>query len=225
VKASEELIELKRVTKQSCADRSTFQAKVPGRMRSRAFRLLVAAAFPLLLLLAGCGGGTIASNNASNGTFSITPGSVSIDTNCAGCNAKSSSGGAVEQFSATLVSGGAATVTWSISAGGDANSGRGSIDSSTGQYIPPSYLTADRVQVTVTAALTSNPSLKASTVVTITPGFLQPLTPENAALGANGALTVTGYIAEAGGSTGITWNLANKSNGTSGGQGSLGTPT
>jgi hypothetical protein len=225
VKASEELIELKRVTKQSCADQSTFLAKVPGRARSRAFRLLVAAAFPLLLLLAGCGGGTIASNNASNGTFSITPGSVSIDTNCAGCNAKSSSGGAVEQFSATLVSGGAATVTWSISAGGDANSGRGSIDSSTGQYIPPSYLTADRVQVTVTAALTSNPSLKASTVVTITPGFLQPLTPENAALGANGALTVTGYIAEAGGSTGITWNLANKSNGTSGGQGSLGTPT
>jgi hypothetical protein len=179
-----------------------------------------------MLVLAGCGGGTsISANTAANGTFSINPGQAAIDTNCVGCNAKSSSGGAVEQFSATLTSGTAAGVTWSTSAGGDTNSGRGTINATTGQYTPPSYLTANSVQVTVTAKLNSDPSVMASTVVTITPGFLQPLTPENAALGANGTLTVTGFIAEAGGTTGISWNLANTATGTTGGLGTLGTPT
>ncbi len=186
--------------------------------------MFAAAAFPLLFVLAGCGGGAVA-NTASNGTFTIAPGSASIDTNCVGCNGKNSSGGSVEQFTATLSSGGAAAVTWSTSGGGDANSGRGTIDATTGQYTPPSYLTADSVQVTITAALNSSPAVKASSVITVTPGFLQPLTPENAALGANGTLTVTGYIAESGGATGISWNLSNTATGTSGGLGSLGTPT
>ena len=65
-----------------------------------------------------------------------------IDTNCTGCNATNSSGASVEQFTATLASGGAATVTWKVS-GGDANSGAGTITAS-GQYTPPSYLTADQ---------------------------------------------------------------------------------
>jgi hypothetical protein len=43
----------------------------------------------------------------------------------------------------------------------------------------------------------------------VTPGFLQPLTPENAALGANGQVTVTGYLAEAGGYAGINFALSN----------------
>jgi hypothetical protein len=45
-------------------------------------------------------------------------------------------------------------VTWKVS-GGDANSGAGTITAS-GQYTPPSYLTADSVPVTVTATLASN---------------------------------------------------------------------
>ena len=84
--------------------------------------------------------------NPSNGTFSIAPGTVTIDTNCTGCNATNSSGASVEQFTATLAGGGAASVTWKVS-GGDANSGAGTINAS-GQYTPPSYLTADSVQVT-----------------------------------------------------------------------------
>jgi hypothetical protein len=56
----------------------------------------------------------------------------------------------------------------------------------------------------------------------VTPGFLSPLSPENAALGASGTLTVTGYIAEAGGSTGINYAVSNSATGSSGGQGSLG---
>jgi hypothetical protein len=60
-----------------------------------------------------------------------------------------------------------------------------------------------------------------ATVLTVTPGFLQPLTPENAALSANGSIAITGFLAEAGGTTGINFELANSANGQSGGQGSL----
>lgn len=187
-----------------------------------AVRMLAAVAVPVLLLLASCGGGSVAGGGSANSTFSISPGTASIDTNCTGCNSTNSSGTAVEQFTATLNSGGAANVTWSAT-GGDANSGAGTVNSTSGQYTPPSYLTANSVRVIVTATLVSNPSIKASTVITVTPGFLQPLTPENAALGANGTLTVTGYLAEAGGTLGITFGLSSTANGTSGGQGSLGT--
>ena len=159
---------------------------------------------------------------SSNGTFSVSPGTAAIDTNCTGCNATNSSGATLEQFSATLSGGGAASVTWSVS-GGDANSGPGTITTS-GQYTPPPYLTANSVQVTVTATLTSGTGAgtKASAVVTITPGFLQPLTPENVALGSGGTVTITGYIAEAGGSTGINYAVSNTSTGSGGGQGSVG---
>jgi hypothetical protein len=181
-------------------------------------RGLAFAMIPALCLLAGCGGGTVAAN-PSNGTFSITPGTASIDTNCTGCNAANSSGASVEQFTAKLASGGAATVTWKVS-GGDANSGAGTITAS-GQYTPPSYLTADSVSVIVTA--TMNTSTTATAVLTLTPGFLQPLTPENAALGTNATLKITGYLAEAGGHLGITYALSSTASGSSGGQGSLGT--
>jgi hypothetical protein len=176
----------------------------------------------MVLAMAGCGGG--ASANSTNPMFSISPGMTSIDTNCTGCNATNSGGMPVEQFSAALSSGGAASVTWTVT-GGDANTGAGTIDKTTGQYTPPSYLTGDSVQVTVTATLNSNASTTATAVVTVTPGFLQPLKPENMALGANGTVTVTGYIAEAGGSTGINYAVSNSATGSSGGQGSLGMPS
>jgi hypothetical protein len=182
-------------------------------LRLRIFAVLLA---PVLLVAAGCGGGGV-SADPSNATFSISPGMGELDTNCTGCNATSAQGRAVEQFTATLTGGGAAGVTWAVS-GGDANSGPGSINAS-GQYTPPSYLTADRVQVIVTATLAAN---EATAVLTVTPGFLQPLTPENGALGANGQMTVTGYLAEAGGTLGINYTIAGTATGGSGGQGSLG---
>jgi hypothetical protein len=182
-------------------------------------RTLVAAAVPVLVLLAGCGGS--ASGGGGGGTFSVSPGTISIDTNCTGCNAGSNTTGqAVEQFTATLSSGGAATVTWSVS-GGDASSGPGTISAS-GQYTPPGYLTANSVQVKVTATLTTGTGSASSATVTVTPGFLEPLSPENAALGANGSVTVSGYIAEAGGTTGINYAISNSATGSSGGQGTLG---
>ena len=180
---------------------------------------------PLLVsfaaLLAGCGAGPVTATS-SGSAFTITPGSALIDTNCTGCNAVSSRGTSVHHFSAALNSGQPANVTWSVG-GGDPISGAGSINGE-GQYRPPSYLTRNSAEVLITAALKSNPTVHASARLTLTPGFLQPLTPENVALGANGTTTITGFVAESGGSNGIQFALANTPSGDGGGQGTLGTP-
>ncbi len=187
---------------------------VAARWPLRAVALLLT---PVLVVAAGCSAGQVAADS-SNATFSISPSTNFIDTNCTGCNGTSAQGKSVEQFTATLTSGGPATVTWTVT-GGDANSGPGSI-SENGQYTPPPYLTTDRVAVVVTATL--NPTTTATAVLSVTPGFLQPMTPENAALGANGQLNLTGYMAEAGGYTNINYALSSTPTGSTGGQGSLG---
>ena len=169
--------------------------------------------------LAGCGGDRTLAANAANATFALSPDVSIIDTNCTGCNGTNAHGAAVHQFKATLTNGGPAAVKWSLS-GGDAIAGTGSI-STTGQYTPPSFLSADQVEVFVTATLIADPAIRATSSLTLTPGFLQPLTPENVALGANGTVTVTGYLAEAGGSSGIRFALSDSATGTNGGQGTL----
>jgi hypothetical protein len=171
-------------------------------------------------MLAGCGTATVTANSV-NATFAISPGVAAIDTNCTGCNATNARGLAVHRFSAKLAAGSAAPVTWSVS-GGDATAGPGKITSA-GEYTPPGYLTADRAQVVVTARLATDPRVAASAQITVTPGFLQPLTPENVTLGANGTVTVTGKLAVAGGNAGIRFGLADSTAGA--GQGTLGPAT
>ena len=78
--------------------------------------------------------------------------------------------------------------------------------------------------MSVTATSTTNSADEAIATVTVTPGFLEPLAPENVALGSGGSFTLTGYIAEAGGTTGINYAVSSTSTGSSGGQGSLSTP-
>jgi hypothetical protein len=211
------------VTSQGRRRKSSASGGFSHLLRQWPARIFAAAVFPTVFAVAGCGGGVASTSTSSNGTFSISPPSATIDTNCTGCNTTNSSGTAVEQFSAMLSGGGAATVTWAVS-GGDANTGAGTITTS-GQYTPPPYLTANSVQVTVTATLSTSSTTKASATVTVTPGFLQPLTPENVALSSAGTVTITGYIAEAGGSTGINYAVSSSPSGSSGGQGSVGTPT
>jgi hypothetical protein len=181
-----------------------------------------AIAAALVLLLAGCGTAAVTANPA-NSTFAITPGSAAIDTNCTGCNATDARGLPVHKFTANLARGGTAEVTWSVS-GGDTSAGAGKINAA-GAYSPPSYLTTDQVKVVVTARLTADPRVVASTEITVTPGFLQPLKPENVALGANQTATLTGHLAVAGGSAGIRFALANSATGNGGGQGSLSATT
>jgi hypothetical protein len=194
--------------------------EVCARTRKPALRLAAILLPPVLLVVAGCAAGGVTAD-PSNASFNISPGTAIIDTNCTGCNTASNQGTSVEQFTAKLTDGGPAPIAWSVT-GGDSNSGPGSINSA-GQYTPPSYITADRVQVVVTATL--NASTTATAVITVTPGFLQPLTPENAALGANGQVTVTGLLAEAGGEDGISFALSNSATGSTGGQGTLGATT
>ena len=191
------------------------RGRTPAFTRSlRALLLLL----PAVAALSGCGGWMSAASsaiNSSHALFSISPGVTAIDTNCTGCNR-----GVAQSFAATLASGAAAEVLWSLPAAGN----YGAIDAATGRYTPPAYLSADSLQVPVTASLRSNPAETATATITVTPGFLQPLTPENFAVGASGTVRVTGYLAEAGGTAGVTFRLADTPSGTGSGQGSLSVP-
>lgn len=186
---------------------------VAGRRVAWAARVTGLVFIPLLFVLAGCGGGALA-GSSSSGAFAVSPGTATIDTNCSGCN-----DGTAELFSAS----GSGSVSWSVS-GGDATAGPGTI-STAGVYIPPPYLTADSVQVTITATQNSGAQSRASAAITLTPGFLQPLTPENVAVGAGAGLTIVGYVAEAGGTDGISYALSSSAAGLGSGQGSLSAPS
>jgi hypothetical protein len=155
---------------------------------------------PLAVFVAGCGsmGSYVAPQ--SNAAFSIHTSNSSVNTN-----------GQV-RFAATLADGAPAAVKWTISDGqNDSTIGQGMIDP-TGMYTPPAALDRDSADVKVTAQLQSDTSKTASTIVQITPGFLQPLAPENAALTAGATVTVTGQIAEV--SSGeVHWHLSNSARG------------
>jgi hypothetical protein len=193
----------------------------PRSRRSALILLWLVAAGPAVMMLAGCGASNVAANTQS-GALVIAPGSAVLDTNCTGCNATDSHGNPVLKFSAHPAQSASAAVTWSIT-GGDPAAGPGRIDAA-GRYTPPSYLTADRAEVQVTATLIANPTLNATIPISLTPGFLQPLTPENVALGPQGSVTLTGRLAQAGGHADIHFALANSSSGLSGGQGTLTLP-
>ena len=111
---------------------------------------------------------------------------------------------------------------WSVS-GGDPDAGSGTINAA-GQYTPPTYLTRDRADVVVTATLKSDPNIRAESLLSVTPGFLQPLTPENMALAPNGSVTITGWLAESGGPSDIHFALSSTPSGGSGGEGTLSVP-
>jgi len=176
----------------------------------------------VLPTLAGCGAAA-GSVKAVNAALAVTPGISSFDTNCTGCNATNPRGEAVQRLAALTANGNSVPVTWSVS-GGDRVAGAGAIDAD-GRYTPPGYLTADHSEVIVTARLVSNPKVSASARLTISPGFLQPLSPENAAVGPGGTVTVTGKLAVAGGQAGIHFALAGASAGAGAAPGTLGTTT
>jgi len=184
-----------------------------------ALSLLLAGALPLVV--AGCGAAG-ASSSFEAGALAVSPGTASLDTNCTGCNAVDAHGNPVLRFAARSAQGTPASVAWSVTGGDDA-AGPGSIDA-TGRYTPPSFLTKDQVQVQVTAAVPGNPSMAGRSTITLTPGFLQPLTPENVALGPMGTVTLTGRLAQAGGHTDIRFALAGAADSSAGGTGSLSVP-
>jgi len=131
-------------------------------------------------------------------------------------------------FSATLADGqpaGPSGIIWSVS-GGDPRAGAGRI-SADGIYTPPSYLTREAVtvSVSVSAALIGNVGrLTDSAELTVTPGFLQPLTPGNLSLEPGGTVTVMGSMTEVGGSGSIRFTLASDAEGTPSTAGTLSEP-
>ena len=196
------------------------RARLGRKSRGRlAAGLLLAGVLPLAL--AGCGVAGVAAN-PQVGALEIRPGTAAIDTNCTGCNAVDRHGNPVLQMAARTGLGSVPAVTWSA-AGGDPSAGAGSIDAA-GRYKPPTYLTKDVVQVQVTASVVANPSLGGGATITLRPGFLQPLTPENVALGPMGTVTLTGRLAEAGGRAEIHFALAGSADGSAAGSGSLSAP-
>jgi len=171
---------------------------------------------PAVLVVAGCGGRVSASgaNSAQSlSSLSIQASVARIDTN------------RTARYTATLADGEPATVEWSVT-GGDPSAGAGSI-SRDGIYTPPSYLTQDAVTVKVSAVLagrTMSAPPSDTTALTVTPGFLQPLTPGNLSLGANGSVTISGSMTEVGGSGGVRFTLASDAAGTPSTAGTLSSP-
>ncbi|QNI32505.1 hypothetical protein H7849_00270 [Alloacidobacterium dinghuense] len=149
------------------------------------------------MLAAGCGTIPV----TSGGGFAISSAAATVATT------------GQLRLSATMPDGASAAVNWSVSTAHNGTPlGAGSIDA-TGLYTPPNALSADSVPVEVTAHLQSDPSRTASETITVTPGFLQPLLPENAALSPGGTLEVSAQIAEVDAGT-VRWSLSDGTMGT-----------
>jgi hypothetical protein len=162
-------------------------------MPKRLSRQTAIALPALLIFAAGCGSQFTKVNAGS--VLAIITGAASVTSN-----------GQVK-LSAVLASGETAAVSWSIESGDNASSlGEGRIDSS-GIYTPPGALSRNSVQVHIAARLVSDPTVIASSVITVTPGFVQSLLPENAALTPGGTLDVTAEIAEVNAGS-VEWSLS-----------------
>jgi len=160
------------------------------------------------MVVAGCGGRVSASGVTAESSISIHAATTHLDT------------GKTTRLTASLDNGEPAQVEWTLS-GGDPRAGAGSI-SADGVYTPPSYLTRDAVAVRVNAILAGQPGAASdSATITVTPGFLQPLTPGNLAIGPGGSVTISGSTTEVGGSGGIRFSVASDSAGTPSSAGTL----
>ncbi|MBV8630194.1 MAG: hypothetical protein JOZ83_04670 [Silvibacterium sp.] len=160
------------------------------------------ASASLLLLVAGCGTSQLAGIAASSGAVSITPSSTTVSSN-----------GQVK-LTALLPSGDPAPVHWTISAGENAPSlGQGHIDAS-GVYTPPGALSRNSILVHIQAHLDGNASAIATAAISVNPGFVQSLLPQNAALTAGAALEATAEIAEVNAGS-VKWALSSSPSGNS----------
>ncbi len=170
-------------------------------MRLARLHALAFGLAPALLIVAGCGGRVSAFGGLTAARVSIHVASSRVDTNGS------------TRLTALLADGNAAKVRWSVW-GGDPRAGAGRV-SADGVYTPPSYLTRDAVTVQVRAQLVDATGGTASDAaeLTVTPGFLQPLTPGNLSVGPGGSVTISGSMTEVGGSAGIRFLLAESSNG------------
>ena len=162
-------------------------------MRNFSLRLLLSVAPITLLLASGCGAVSSASSRAQ--ALVIRSDKDILDTTH------------TDQLTATFASGASAAVKWKISRGqNEAALGQGTITAA-GKYAPPPLLSQDRVSVEITATERNDPSASATYQLTVTPGFVQVLTPETASLAPGGTVQVKGEIAEINAGA-VRWSLA-----------------
>ena len=108
------------------------------------------------------------------------------------------------QFSAAALSGNnSVPVLWTVS-GGDDETGPGSIDAA-GLYTPPPYMRAASVTVEVTAALASDPTIRASDTIRVSPAI--SLAPQNIAATPGSQTRIYASIAQVGAGS-VAWQLA-----------------
>lgn len=159
-------------------------------------RLLLAL---LASLAAGCGSVNYPGAAGSSG-LSLHAAGTSVSTN-----------GQVA-LHATLPSGEAAPVVWRIASGTNSPTlGEGHVDA-TGTYTAPGSLSADHATVSVEAVLRTNPQVAASLVLTVEPGFVQPLLPQEMALPPGATAEATAQIAEVNAGN-VKWSLASTPSG------------
>src|SRR6202050_979963 len=145
--------------------RRATSARIDGAAMRKTGLTLLSIATPLLLLLvAGCG--------AVNAPAGSSPGALVISAEKATIDTTTNN-----QLSARLASGASANVHWAIVAGqNNASLGQGTI-SANGLYTPPPLLSRDQVQIQVMATSQGDPAATATYLLTVTPGFVQVLTP------------------------------------------------
>jgi hypothetical protein len=163
-------------------------------MRKSGIKLLLLAAPLSLPFLAGCGA---VSSAAGSG-----PGSLVINAERAATDTATT-----DQLTARMGSGASTSVKWTVASGqNDPSLGQGTI-SANGLYTPPPLLSRDQVQILVSATSRNDPATTASFWLTVTPGFVQVLSPETASLSPGSTVQVKGQIAEVN-SGSIHWSLA-----------------
>jgi hypothetical protein len=140
------------------------------------------------MTLGGCGGAMMAANS----NLSIEAGSHALTT-----------GGQMRLTAVNPKTNDTAPARWTITSSDNAPAlGQGSVDA-TGVYTAPGALSADEVSVTLAATVGGE---TATTVLTLTPGFAQPLSPENATVAPGQSIEVTARLAEVNAGA-VTWTL------------------
>ena len=143
--------------------------------------------------MAGCG--TMTFPAQAGGGLALSASATSVSTN--GQIALRASGPMGE----------AEAVTWSVVSGSNAPAlGQGQIDAS-GIYTAPGSLSSDEVTVRVEARLATDSADATSILLTVRPGFVQPLLPQDMALTPGASAQVTAEIAEVNAGS-VSWSLA-----------------
>ena len=148
----------------------------------------------LALAVAGCGTMNLPAR-AGIGMLTIAASSSSVATN-----------GQIA-LRATGPMGETPAVTWSVVSGSNAAAlGQGSVDA-VSVYTAPGSISADSVTVRIEAKPTDDPADVAWTTVTVKPGFVQPLLPQDVALTPGATAEVTAEIAEVNAGD-VSWSLS-----------------